>query len=254
MQSPRPSSRGTTAAAPVVGAVALDALELWVGDLRRTQLLLETGFGFEAVPGSGGERVAWLASGGVRIVLRSGRSVAGRVARHGDSAADVALTCSDPEAIARRAADLGLRVERAGGVPRIDLLGDGTIRHSLRASPLVPALRHGASPAGMLAIDHVTYCLEHGTADRVAEIYADVFGLEPADLGDFERVGDDATGMRSLVLRSPGLTVVLIEPLSAAAMGRSSASSTRTPAPAYSMSRSPTTTCARRSRRCAAAA
>ena len=81
-----------------------------------------------------------------------------------------------------------------------------------------------------------------------------MFGLEPADLGDFERVGDDATGMRSLVLRSPGLTVVLIEPLSAGGHGQIQRFIDAHAVPAYSMSRSPTTTCARRSRRCAAAA
>ena len=233
MQSVSRSSTATTDATRSV--VALDALELWVGDLRRTRELLEATFGFaplatqpEAVEG---EDAVWLACGGVRLVLRAGAAVASHVAVHGDTVSDAALTCSDPEALARRARDHGLLVERAGDVPRIDMTGDGTIRHSLRGWPLVPAqdgppaatAQDGpaAAPAddvpaaapAMIAVDHVTHCVEHGTAERIAEAYVAVLGLERVELGDFECVGDAATGMRSAVLRSPGLTVVLTEPL-----------------------------------------
>ena len=196
--------------------VALDALELWVGDLPRTREMLEATFGFAPLAtqpvAPEGEQALWLACGGVRLVLRAGAAIASHVAVHGDTVADVALTCADAEAVARRARDHGLLVERAGGVPRIDMTGDATIRHSLRPWPLVPVDDGPAAPA-MLAVDHVTHCVEHGTADRIAEAYVAVFGLERVELGDFECVGDLATGMRSAVLRSPGLTVVLTEPL-----------------------------------------
>ena len=232
MQSPSRSLTATTDQTRSV--VALDALELWVGDLRRTRELLEATFGFApvATQPADSEHAVWLASGEVRLVLRAGAAaVASHIAVHGDTVADVALTCADPEAVAGRARDHGLLVERAGGVPRIDMTGDGTIRHSLRRRPLVPAqdviaaapAQEGPAPApgedgpaaarAMLAVDHVTHCVEHGTADRIAEAYVAVFGLERVELGDFECVGDAATGMRSAVLRSPGLTVVLTEPL-----------------------------------------
>jgi 4-hydroxyphenylpyruvate dioxygenase len=197
--------------------VALDALELWVGDLRRTREMLEATFGFAPLAmqpeAADGEDAVWLACGGVRLVLRAGAAIASHVAVHGDTVADVALTCADSEAVARRARDHGLLVERAGGVPRIDMTGDGTIRHSLRTSRLVPAEDGPPAAPAMLAVDHVTHCVEHGMADRIAEAYVAVFGLERVELGDFECVGDVATGMRSAVLRSPGLTVVLTEPL-----------------------------------------
>ncbi len=223
MQSVSRSSTATTDAMRSV--VALDALELWVGDLRRTRELLEATFGFAPLAtqpaAADGEHAVWLAWGGVRLVLRAGAAIASHVAVHGDTVADVALTCADPEALAGRARDHGLPVERIGGVPRIDMTGDGTIRHSLRTSPLVPAADDGpaAAPA-MLAVDHVTHCVEHGTAERIAEAYVAVFGLERVALGDFECVGDAATGMRSAVLRSPGLTVVLTEPLGPASRGQ----------------------------------
>ena len=222
MQSPSRSSTATTDQTRSVPA--LDALELWVGDLPRTREMLEATFGFaplDAQPeAAAGEHAVWLACGGVRVVLRAGAAIARHVAAHGDTVADVALTCADPEAVARRARDHGLRVERAGGVPRIDVTGDRTIRHSLRTSPLVPSADGPAAVGAMLAVDHVTHCVEHGTADRIAAAYVAVFGLERMELGDFECVGDVATGMRSAVLRSPGLTVVLTEPLSPGSRGQ----------------------------------
>jgi len=217
------ASRSLTATTdPTRTAPALDALELWVGDLPRTREMLEATFGFAplATQPEAADGVLWLACGGVRIVLRAGAAVASHVAAHGDTVADVALTCADPEAVARRARDHGLAVERSGGVPRVDVTGDGTIRHSLRTRPLVPAQDGHAAPPAMLGIDHVTHCVQHGTADRIAEAYVAVFGLERVELGDFECVGDVATGMRSAVLRSPGLTVVLTEPLSQGSRGQ----------------------------------
>ena len=67
MQSPSRSLTATTDQTRSV--VALDALELWVGDLRRTRELLEATFGFaplDAQPEGG----LWLACGGVRLALR----------------------------------------------------------------------------------------------------------------------------------------------------------------------------------------
>jgi 4-hydroxymandelate synthase len=63
-------------------------------------------------------------------------------------------------------------------------------------------------------VDHVAYCLPWGSAEPAAQAYEDVFGLRRIDTDSFDGIGDDGTGMRSIVLRS-GLdfTVVLTEPL-----------------------------------------
>lgn len=211
--------------------MALDTLEFWTGDLARTQHLLTTTFGFEPVdaglrPGAD-EEAAALASGGVTMVLRQGTSPASPVARHvhahGDTVADVALTAADPDAIAERALAHGLRVDRDGKVPRIDVSGHGTIWHSVRADKLIAAGEAARGPSSMQAIDHVTYCLPFGGAPRLAMAYEEVFGLERVEVGDARHVGGEVAGMRSVVLRSSlGFTVVLTEPATPAGAGQTS--------------------------------
>ena len=108
---------------------------------------------------------------------------------------------------------------RRGDATWLDLLGDGTILHSVRRQPPRPRARAGgASP--MRAIDHVTYCLPYDALDRVARAYQDVLGLVTIP-GPGRDVGDDATGMRSAVLRAAtGFTVVLTEPMSRDSTGQ----------------------------------
>lgn len=217
------SSRSVTVAAG--SGVALDLLELWVRDIVWTRDLLTRTFGFEpldfTVDADPDAQVACLASGQIAILLRQGNSptspIARHVAVHGDTVADVALVCRDPGAVAERAAAHGLHVTSEPGRSRIDVTGDGTIWHSIRPHRLVSA---PASTLGtvtgpeMQAIDHVTYCLRSGTAEKVAGIYENVFDLRRIDIGDLEQVGGDARGMRSIVLRSDaGFTVVLTEPV-----------------------------------------
>jgi 4-hydroxymandelate synthase len=204
-----------------VSWVGFDALELWVADLDRTRDLLTHGFGLVPLPPSGTasprERVACLGSGGVRVRLRHGGTGAGPVARHvavhGDTVGDVALRCADIAGIVERARALGLRVQGCGDHPRIDMLGDATLCHTLR--PAVGARPGRATPASgrrPLAIDHVACCLRRGSIDAVASSYEEVFGLERLDVGAWAH--DDAVGMRSIPLRSRAgsFTIVLVEP------------------------------------------
>ena len=196
-------------------------LELWVGQVARTQQLLTTTFGFEPVDAdldAGSEaEVACLACGQVVVVLWQGSSstspIARHVAVHGDTVADVGLVCPDPDAVVARARAQGLQVTSEPNRCRIDVTGDGTICHSVRPSRLVSVPASTSGAVQMQSVDHVTCCLRAGTAGEVARAYEDVFGLHRMDIGDLEQVGGDAVGMRSMVLRSDeGLTVVLTEP------------------------------------------
>jgi 4-hydroxymandelate synthase len=207
----------------------LDAVEIWVTDLRMTSDVLTTALGFAPVtvpvPAEPYEDVGVLACGGATIVLRQGRSdrsrVAAHVARHGDTVADVHLVGAEAPQVAERARTHGLAVSGPPASLRVDLLGDGTICHSLRSQPLVDRRVDAAGPM-IRSIDHVAYCLPHGSMESVAGVYEQVFDLERVDVGDAERVGDeDATGMRSTALRSrEGFTVVLTEPLMADGAGQ----------------------------------
>ena len=202
-------------------SIQLDAVELWVGDFDRTKRTL-TQFGFvpdEVVLASDpDQKAASLSTGNVRIVLRQGitkaSSITRHVAEHGDGVGDVALVCDDVLTIAERAASFGLATRVEDGCVRIDLLGDGTIVHTVRDQPI-------ALLAQSPEIDHVTYCLPFGTLESVARSYRDVFGLSNVANDDCSEVGGNLNGMRSMVLRSGGgFTVVLTSPASAASSGQ----------------------------------
>lgn len=202
--------------------VALDALELYVSDLDPTRELLTDGFGLvpfaPTVDVGPEERAACLGSGGVTIVLRQGTSrgspVARHVAAHGDTVGDVALVCPDTAEIVGRARAHGLDVLGSGEHPRIDMLGDRTLCHTLHTSAPIRPARSTSGRRRPLAIDHVACCLRRGTIDTIACTYEEVFGLERLDVGAWNDVGDGVADMHSIPLRSPagGFTVVLTEP------------------------------------------
>jgi 4-hydroxymandelate synthase len=210
--------------------LAFDALELWVGDLDRTGRLLAGTFGFQfvdaTVNGGPEARVACLASGDIRIILRQGTAptspIARHVAAHGDTVADVALVSTDAAAIAERALVHGLTVRGTADAPTIDLFSDRTVCHTVRAATGVVAgsgsMLDGSRPR---SVDHVAYCLPWGAAERTAMVYEEVLGLNRLSADSFDAVGDEVTGMRSIVLRSAaGFTVVLTEPTSRAGTGQ----------------------------------
>jgi 4-hydroxyphenylpyruvate dioxygenase len=201
-------------------AIDVSALEMWVADLDRVHALLKDQFGFRLVP----PRRAPVADvhevrlrlGAVTVVVRQGSSPASRVGSHveahGDTVANVLLGCTDPGEIARRAVSRGLAVTGPADRPTVDVLGDGTIRHTISAASCSPSpsmLEEGV-PTG---IDHIAYCLPWGLIHQVADIYETVFTLNRIDADSFEGLGGPETGMRSIVLRSTGgFTVVLTEP------------------------------------------
>jgi 4-hydroxymandelate synthase len=200
--------------------VRVDVVELWVGELRRTIDVLAR-FGFEPGATTPAHELAILRSGDVTLVLRQGppsSAVARHVARHGDGVGDVALVAGDIEALSARARAHGLTVDVDDDRTRIDLLGDGTIAHSVRSRSLVAS---PGSTSALRAIDHVTYCLPWGVMARVAHLYQQVFAMDVISNDDFAEVGDLARGMRSVVLRARGgFTVVLTEPRSEVSAGQ----------------------------------
>ena len=224
----------TAATTPDAGAergwpVELDLLELWVGDLAHTQRLLSTAFAFQPrdtpVRRGPDEQAVCLTSGTVSVIVRQGSSpdspVARHVAVHGDTIADVALVCADPDAVAARALAHGLRVRDTAGTPTIDLFGDRTVCHSLRPARLGPGPLPARAGPEIRGIDHVAYCLPWGFTEPAARAYQMALGLTPVDVGDAEEVGGAAAGMHSVVLRSAaGFTLVLTEPVSRVSSGQ----------------------------------
>lgn len=211
--------------------VDIDFIELWVRDLAQTTLTLTTMFGFasKSLPFKArpDEEAGCLTAGKVCLVLRQGTSAASpvsqHVAKHGDGVGDVALLCDDVGATVERALSHGLKTSDEGAGAQIDLLGDGTIRHTVRERSVVSyaGRRRRMSRLEMRGVDHVAYCVPLGAMDRLARTYHEVFGLEHDEGEDCGEIGDSARGMRSVVLRSPsGITVVLTEPMSTASRGQ----------------------------------
>jgi 4-hydroxymandelate synthase len=217
-------------AAPLVdgGDVEVDLLELWVTDMPHTQHLLTTSFGFTprdtTVRPRRDEKAVFLANGAASIVLRQGTCadspVSRHVAMHGDTIADVALVCADPDSVAERARANGVTVFDHDGTPTIDLFGNRTVCHSLRRVRLAGGPYPSSAGPQIRAIDHVAYCLPSGWSEPAALAYETVLGLQRVEVGDAAQVGGD-TGMRSVVLRSGGgFTVVLTEPVSSSSSGQ----------------------------------
>lgn len=205
--------------------LAIDTLELWVGDLDRKRHQFTSSFGFQEVTPlnlAADNCAISLASGGVYIVVRQGTSesspIARHVAEHGDTVADVGLRCSNVGELVELARDYGLAVLGPADRPTVDLLGDRTICHSLGPARSSPADAGSSVPQ---AVDHVAYCLPWGTADKVAQIYHDVFGMRRLESDSFDEIGGAEAGMRSIVMRSAGgFTAVLTEPASSAGSGQ----------------------------------
>jgi len=209
--------------------VELDALELWVRDVdQATRALKPFGFEPEAASRAGSsETAAWLRCGNVSMAVRQGRSPSDPVQRHvvlhGDGMGDVRLVCDGRDAVLDRACKHGMNVSFAGEEPRLDVLGDGTILHSLRQRDA--RARNGARSAedvlSIRGVDHVSYCLSYGTMNDVAHRYCRVLDLHEVPSTECSEIGGHSDGMRSVVLRSNrGFTVVLTEPLDASSTGQ----------------------------------
>ena len=201
--------------------VRLEALELWVSSVAHTVSILEQ-FGFVSespapVEAHGDHIATTVRARDVTIVLRQGTSsdspVARHVARHGDGVGDVVFECDDIDALCTRAETLGLGVSSDGASIRLDLLGDGTVSHTVRPAAIQrPKPEPGRHGAGVETVDHVTYCLPFGTLDRVARVYETVLGFDLLHSPQTANVGADDTGMFSQVVRTGDCTLVLTAP------------------------------------------
>lgn len=217
--------------------IELDALELWVSDFGIEEQMLTNLFGFRRIDyqfiEETQEKCAGFVCGNVNIILREGiqeeSRVAKYVAKHGDSFVDVALACKNLEKLLDRASKCGLNIINKDGYSQIDLLGDGTIIHSIRSKGIFSKKESckQTNELKMRAVDHITYCLPWGEMDRVADIYRKVFEMQDVQTKNVQIINRNgnhqkmANGMRSIVLRSgTGLTLVLTEPESSAVVGQ----------------------------------
>lgn len=170
--------------------------------------------------------------GGRSLLLRLGSAqlliTAGPVARefldaHGDGVVDIALACDDVHATVAAGVAAGV-LPLDTGSPDPVLPGFGGVRHTLlpaRPGPghrlppgrswsdSAPAARQEGPGDRIKALDHVAICLEAGTLDAHADMYADVFGLSRYS-SEYTVLGDQA--MESIVVRSPsyGITFTLL--------------------------------------------
>jgi 4-hydroxyphenylpyruvate dioxygenase len=218
-------------------SIQLDALELWVGNFNAEEQMLTNLFGFRRIDHRFSEQTqekrACFVCGNVSIILREGSGegsrVAKHVAKHGDSFVDIALACKNFEKVLDRALKYGLGIINKNDYFQIDLLGNGTILHSIRDNRIFSNQEPGKqiTELQMRGVDHITYCLPCGEMDHVADIYRKVFDMQDVQAKNVQiinRNGNDqktANGMRSIVLRSgTGLTLVLTEPASSAFVGQ----------------------------------
>jgi 4-hydroxyphenylpyruvate dioxygenase len=201
--------------------VRLEALELWVSNVPHTVSILEP-FGFASESAAPAESLRdhlaiTMHAGDVTIVLRQGTSpespVAQHVARHGDDVGDVILACDDIDGLCARAQAIGVDVSIKGTSVQLDVLGDGTLMHTVRPiSQHRRTAEHARQGTGVEMVDHVTYCLPFGTLDLVARAYETVFGFHRLDSPQTANVGDDDHGMFSQVVRTGDCTLVLTAP------------------------------------------
>jgi 4-hydroxyphenylpyruvate dioxygenase len=199
----------------------LEALELWVSDVAHTVSILEPfGFASESAPPAESLRdhlAITMHAGDVTIVLRQGTSsespIAQHVARHGDGVGDVILACDDIDGLCTRAQAAGVEVSTNGASVQLDVLGDGTVMHTVRPiSPQRHTTEHTRQGTGVEMVDHVTYCMPFGALEVVARTYETVFGFHRIDSPQTANVGDDDHGMFSQVVRTAGCTLVLTAP------------------------------------------
>lgn len=210
-------------------AISVVGAEMWVPESSPVLQFLVGPDCFQVGPDEArtpepGEQAVELNWGRLHLVVRTpeaaGGPVAAAVAQRGGTVRNVALVCADPTAVAARASKRGLAVSYAADGWAIDLFGDGSLHHTARAALPTSSRSGEAGHQSGAAIDHIALCLSHGLVGEMVDLYEDVFGLTRLE-GGWKETGDEANGMRSVVLSSDGgLTVVLVEPLRAAGRGQ----------------------------------
>ncbi|MFJ3793094.1 4-hydroxyphenylpyruvate dioxygenase [Kitasatospora sp. NPDC090091] len=217
-----------------VTAHDVEYIEIYTNDWHRTTDYFVSKWGFheQATSRTDDLRSVLLRRSGIRLVVSSGPATAEHLAVHGDGIADIAFSCTDPEAVLAGAVAAGGRSLTAPGAAAPVVSGFGAVRHTLvhrapgaehrlpagRAWTPAPAEAAAAAdaddadgPAELRLLDHIAVCLEAGTLHDTVDYYLDGFGFERF-YSEYVAVGDQA--MDSIVVRSPstGITFTILEP------------------------------------------
>ncbi|MGW4031116.1 4-hydroxyphenylpyruvate dioxygenase [Streptomyces sp. NPDC004838] len=218
--------------------LAIDYVELYVGDLDRAVSAWVDGYAFTVVgTGSFAEhRGIALRQGRTTLALTAATSAhhpaSAYVATHGDGVADIALRTADVSAafaaaVAGGAETVCRPTRHEGEGPHVTaaVSGFGDVMHTLveRAPGEGPGLPAGFVPVpgsvdtsggevGLLDVDHLAVCLDAGELDHTSRFYQRAFGFR--EIYE-ERIVVGAQAMESKVVQSAGseaVTLTLIEP------------------------------------------
>ncbi|MEU9469260.1 4-hydroxyphenylpyruvate dioxygenase [Streptomyces avermitilis] len=232
-------------AAAAVNDLAIDYVEMYVGDLEAAAFAWVDKYAFTVV-GTGGSaehRSIALRQGRMTLVLTAPTSqqhpAATYVSTHGDGVADIALRTADVSgafgaAVAGGARPVRQPTRHVGEGPAVTaaVSGFGDVVHTLveRAPGEGPGLPAGFVPAlgsreartsdvGLLDIDHVAVCLNAGDLDSAALFYQEALGFREIFQ---EHIVVGAQAMDSTVVQSPtgAVTLTLIQPDAAAQPGQ----------------------------------
>lgn len=216
-----------------LGAVGLDHIELFVGDLDLALAEYGRPYAFAATTLEDRSGRAWravLRQGAVRLVLtRPDGDDAGAafVASHGDGVGDIALRVVDAADAFGEAVARGARPVREPApdprfpdedVTRASVAGFGDVVHSLVQRPAAPEPASRAEQR-FAVVDHLAVCLEPGTLDPTVEFYEQVLGFRHTFSERIE-VGDQAMNSKVVAGAGGAVTLTLIEPDPAATPGQ----------------------------------
>jgi 4-hydroxymandelate synthase len=232
----------TTTAAGVFGDLALDHVEMYVGDAEAEYRRYADGYGLAAYARTAGPapeaRSIGLGRDDIRLILTEPRISdhpgAAYLEKHGDGVADISFGVTDPAAAFTEAVRRGARPIAAprehGGIVQGTVMGFGDVAHTFVARPphTDPRRLTGLTPteaespswdSGLFEMDHFAVCLEAGQLDPTVQFYLDVFDFRQIFT---ERILVGAQAMNSTVVQSASgaVTFTLIEPDTSRAPGQ----------------------------------
>jgi 4-hydroxyphenylpyruvate dioxygenase len=226
--------------------LAIDFIELYVGNARQSAHFFRSAFGLEPLAFTGLEtgsrdRVSYvLQRRDVRFVLTAAlhadHPIGAHVARHGDGVKDVAFRVADATAAYHEALRRGAHglleptpmEDAAGRVTRATIAAYGDTVHSFiereaYSGPFLPGFRPLQSPlpapdTGLCAVDHIVGNVELGQMEPWVGFYRDVLGFEQLLHFDDEAISTEYSALMSKVMQSDGGIVKL--PINEPAEGR----------------------------------
>jgi 4-hydroxyphenylpyruvate dioxygenase len=226
---------------PILG---IDHIAVYAGNARQAAWTYERlGFTIDAYAGletGQRDRTSWLLrQGDVRLVvtgaLDAGSPIAEHVHRHGDGVADLAFTVPDAVSAFEKAVTRGARpvaeprrlVDDDGEAVLATVAGYGAVVHSLversgYRGGFLPGFRPpppvgtpgGASPVGVIAIDHVVAAVPAGRGDELVAFYRDTFGFRQLHYFDDTQIATEYSALMNKVMAdgSDRIKLPIVEP------------------------------------------